>query len=311
MNPNPTVFISYSWDDNSHKVWVADLATRLRGDGVDAVLDQWAAIPGDQLPNFMEKEIRNNDYVLIVCTPNYKYKSDNRDGGVGYEGDIMTAEITGMHNNRKYIPILARGTWQSAAPSWLKGKYYVDLSNDSMFEQGYNDLLATVQRSRPKAPPLGKSKQKVKKASTRDGLSPLEFEEPIKILGVIVDEVTVPKMDGTPKSALYRIPLRLSRTPSALWRKLFLEAWALPPRRTMMHRSQMASVLDDKVILDGTTIEEVARFHRETLVLCVETANNSEKSIKEEQRIEEEHKRQRQEEHEEKIKRIAKNIRFD
>lgn len=40
----------------------------------------------------MEKSIRDNDHVLVVCTPSYKRKSDERHGGVGYEGDIMTGE---------------------------------------------------------------------------------------------------------------------------------------------------------------------------------------------------------------------------
>ena len=53
--PTPRAFVSYSWDDDSHKKWVADLATALRSDGVDTTLDQWHTVPGDQLPAFMEK----------------------------------------------------------------------------------------------------------------------------------------------------------------------------------------------------------------------------------------------------------------
>ena len=37
--PTPRAFVSYSWDDDSHKKWVADLATALRSDGVDTTLD--------------------------------------------------------------------------------------------------------------------------------------------------------------------------------------------------------------------------------------------------------------------------------
>jgi hypothetical protein len=40
------------------------------------MLDQWATVPGDRLPHFMEKAIRENSYVLIICTPKYKEKSD-------------------------------------------------------------------------------------------------------------------------------------------------------------------------------------------------------------------------------------------
>ncbi|MDC0275838.1 toll/interleukin-1 receptor domain-containing protein [Verrucomicrobiales bacterium] len=107
---NPKAFVSYSWDDAPHKERVATLATELRGDGIETMLDQWHAIPGDQLPAFMEKEIRENDYVLITCTPNYKLKTDERKGGVGYEGDIMTAEVHTQGNHRKFIPILAKGS---------------------------------------------------------------------------------------------------------------------------------------------------------------------------------------------------------
>ena len=99
--------ISYSWDDDGHKTWVATLASKLREDGVTTILDQWHAVPGDQLPEFMEKQIRESDYVLIICTPNYRLKSDGRKGGVGYEGDIMTAEVQTKRNHRKFIPILA------------------------------------------------------------------------------------------------------------------------------------------------------------------------------------------------------------
>src|SRR5450755_4013835 len=99
MSTHPTAFVSYSWDDDFHKKWVAQLASRLRTDGVDVRLDQWHAVPGDQLPHFMEREIRDNNYVIVVCTQHYKKKSDSRSGGVGYEGDIMTAEVFTKKND--------------------------------------------------------------------------------------------------------------------------------------------------------------------------------------------------------------------
>lgn len=103
---NPKAFISYAWETDEIKLWVKELAIKLRADGIDAKLDQWEVVPGDQMPHFMEKSVRDNDYVLIVCTPKYKSKSENRVGGVGYEGDIMTAEVLQNSNHRKFIPIL-------------------------------------------------------------------------------------------------------------------------------------------------------------------------------------------------------------
>jgi hypothetical protein len=92
---------------DEHRQWVLDFATRLRSDGVEVTLDQWHLHPGDQLPAFMEPAIRDNDYILIVCTPHYAERSNRRAGGVGYEGDIMTAEVFTQRNERKFIPVFA------------------------------------------------------------------------------------------------------------------------------------------------------------------------------------------------------------
>jgi TIR domain len=140
MPLHPTAFISYSWDDETHKKWVRDLATRLRTDGIDVRLDHWHTVSGDQLPEFMEREIRENDYVLVICTPKYKTKSEARIRGAGYEGDIITAEVLAKQNHGKFIPLLARGTWVEAAPSWLLGKRYVDLSDAARYDCEIIDL---------------------------------------------------------------------------------------------------------------------------------------------------------------------------
>jgi len=133
----PKAFISYSWDDEPHKDWVKALAARLRGEDVDVTLDRWAVAPGDQLPRFMETAVRENEFVLIVLTPNYKLKSDGRKGGVGYEGDIMTGEVFAGKDPRKFIPILRSGAWDESSPSWLGGKYGIDLSGDLYSEVHY------------------------------------------------------------------------------------------------------------------------------------------------------------------------------
>ena len=300
-------FMSYSWDDDQHKEWVAKLATNLRDDGVETILDQWHAGPGDQLPEFMERQIRENDYVLIICTPNYRLKSDGRKGGVGYEGDIMTAEVHNQRNHRKFIPILAQGTWENAAPSWLKGKYYIDLSSPDRYEKNYPDLIATLLGERQIAPPLRRPLQTSSKPQTKES-SP---SDPLRIIGVIVDEVTEPTMDGTPGSALYAVPFRLNRQPSSLWSEIFVRTWNRPPRFTTMHRSGIARVVGSKIILDGTTIDEVKRYHKETLILCVEKANEEEARILELRRQEEERRRQNTEQHRATVESMASELDFD
>lgn len=152
----PKVFISYSWDDEPHKNWVKDLAARLRNEGIDVNLDRWEVTPGAQLPEYMERSVRDNDFVLIVCTPQYKSRSDKRTGGVGYEGDIMTAEAFIQGNHQKFIPLLRKGEWRDAAPSWLLGKAYFDFRADPYSEDNYQELYTYLFDEREKAPPLGK-----------------------------------------------------------------------------------------------------------------------------------------------------------
>ena len=303
----PKAFISYSWDDDSHKKWVAGLATKLRADGVETILDQWHTAPGDQFPAFMEKEIRENDYVLIICTPNYRIKSDERQGGVGYEGDIMTSEVLSQSNHRKFIPILARDKWEDSAPSWLKGKRYIDLSTPELYKKNYPDLIATLLGERPVAPPL--------QTSSRPAYSkPMEEsppDEPIKIVDVIVDEVTEPTQDGTPGSALYTVPFRLNREPSSLWSGIFVQTWNSPPSFTSMHRPGIARVSGAKIVLDGTTIEEVKKYHRKTLMLCVDRANVEEANSLEHERRESERRLQQSEAHRKTVEDIADDLSFD
>ena len=312
MAQNPKVFISYSWDSEAHKSWVASLAGRLRNDGVEVRLDQWHTVPGDQLPSFMEREIRENEFVLIICTPNYKAKSDMRLGGVGYEGDIMTAEVFSSKNDRKFIPILKEGIWAASAPSCLSGKYYVDLSREEGCEDQYYDLLTTLHGKRESPPPLGPVPDfgKKQKPTQQSRTSAADIIEPIRIEGMIIDGITEPKLDGTPRSALYSIPFRLNRKPSHIWEQIFLNEWEMPPHYTSMHRPGIASVVGDRIILDGTTINEVKKYHRDTLVLCVEEANKKEAEYINKMEAEEERRRQQSEQHKKHISEIADDIEF-
>src|SRR5690606_7761410 len=153
--------------------------------------------------------------VLIICTPQYKSKSENRIGGVGYEGDIMTAEVLQTSNHRKFIPILKAGTKETSIPSWLQGKYYVDLSNQNHYKNNYSDLKTTLLNVREKAPELGRIATKGKSSdNSKNNVKPVSEDEPIKIKGIVIDEITQPSNDGTAGSALYKIPFELNRTPS-------------------------------------------------------------------------------------------------
>jgi TIR domain len=138
--PAPITFISYSHDSPEHKRWVLDLATRLRGNGVDAILDQWDLGPGGDLPHFMEQAISKSSRVLMICTGRYVEKANQGAGGVGYEKMIVTAELLRQIGSNRVIPIV-RQAGTRVLPTFLGSKLYIDLSTADQFETGFDQLL--------------------------------------------------------------------------------------------------------------------------------------------------------------------------
>jgi hypothetical protein len=78
-----------------------------------------------------------------------------------------------------------------------------------------------------------------------------------------------------------------------------------------MHRPGIARVSRNKVILTGTTIEEVEKYHRNTLLLAVDAANKAEGQILAEREQKQREEAERNRRHLEKIQEAAKRLRFD
>lgn len=153
----PRVFVSYSWDDDAHKTWVLEFATNLQGEsGVQVILDRWHLHPGQERLHFMEQAVSTSDFVIVVATPNYKHRADNRLGGVGYEAGAITGELAGNFTIDKFIPALRNGSFQDSIPIYLKGRVGVDLSNDPYKPSEYEQLIRTVYGEPLQPPLLGK-----------------------------------------------------------------------------------------------------------------------------------------------------------
>lgn len=151
------VFISYSHDSQEHKLWVLNLATRLRINGVDAILDQWDLGPGGDLPHFMEQSISRSARVLMVCTERYVEKANAGTGGVGYEKMIVTPDLVARIGSNKVIPIV-RQIGLPKLPTFLSSKLYIDLSTADKFETGFDQILREILNAPLfQKPPLGVS----------------------------------------------------------------------------------------------------------------------------------------------------------
>lgn len=132
------------------------LATELMGKGIDTVLDQWDLELGANLAKFMEFGLRESDRVLVVCTDNYNSKSNSGIGGVGYENNILTAELMMNQNTTKFIPVIRSVTTDIKTPICLASRLYIDFSNDENIDQSLKQLVNEIYglKLRPK-PRLG------------------------------------------------------------------------------------------------------------------------------------------------------------
>lgn len=128
--------IAYTHDSDDHRDWVANLAVDLMDLGIDMIFDQMHLTLGADMMHFMEGLVRDANFVLMVLTDNYKRKVDARAGGAGYEGSIISAELyASVPNQGKFIPLLRSGSSDSAVPTFLKSRKYLDLRDGQDYEK--------------------------------------------------------------------------------------------------------------------------------------------------------------------------------
>ena len=145
-----TVFISYSRSDQAHENWVHELAMRLESDGLNVKFDQTGIKPGNGIPKFMEKSIPASDFVLVICTPEYKNRYEAGEGGVAYEGNIIAnAILRGDIKRDQVIPILRNDAAPDSIPLFIAGNMGVNLSDSNRYrEYQYEELLQVLHGNR-------------------------------------------------------------------------------------------------------------------------------------------------------------------
>jgi hypothetical protein len=102
----------------------------------------------------MERAIRESDFVLCICTPQYKERFDTRVGGAGYEANLMSAEALATGNERKFFALLRAGEPLHSLPSWLLGKRFLDFRGEPYPDSSHEALVSHLHGVDPQAPPV-------------------------------------------------------------------------------------------------------------------------------------------------------------
>ncbi|MFE3898544.1 MULTISPECIES: toll/interleukin-1 receptor domain-containing protein [unclassified Priestia] len=157
MKDNPKVFISYAHDTELFADKVLTFSNKLRLDGIDASIDQYEESPPEGWPRWMENQIRNADYVLVICTPTYLRKINEtvkKTGrGVNWEIGIVYQYLYDAYgNNTKFIPIIFDEFSQDDTPIPLKGATFYFPDNSKSYSKLKNRLFGIKPAEKP---PLG------------------------------------------------------------------------------------------------------------------------------------------------------------
>jgi hypothetical protein len=140
---SPELFIQYTHIDDAYLELALAFSDKLRQDGLDAMIDRYAPNPPEGWPNWMTKQLRDSDYVLVLCSAD-NLSRFNKDitppRGVGgtYEAHLIQQYLyeTGVVNT-KFVPVLLRATDIDYIPDALRAFTHYDVSGTA----GYEALL--------------------------------------------------------------------------------------------------------------------------------------------------------------------------
>lgn len=145
METNSRVFISYAYNTKEFSNRVLTFANMLKDKYIDVMLDQYIEDPVEGWPTWIETNIRNSNYVLVICTKEYAskvYESKEENGkGVKWEKNIVYQCIYDNYsNNNKFIPIILDGSSSEDVPIPLKGATFYFPDQPESFEKLCNRL---------------------------------------------------------------------------------------------------------------------------------------------------------------------------
>lgn len=290
-----SVFISYQHAD---KRLAAGLQDGLEELGYFVWRDEGELLVGDSIVERVTAALDQIDFVVALIS-----KSSVASPWCQKEVSLaMTGEIA--QSGVKVLPVRIDGV---EMPASLKDKLYVEVHGDDV-GQATERLAASIQRHLAPARVIPTRRARVRSQAQSGEGEPVDA--PIRITGVDEKGLGRPRNDGTRGSALYLVPLRLSRRPSQNWSTYFERTWNGGLFSTM-HRPGIASVSGDRILLDGTTVEEVAQYHLDTVRRTVAEANEWERRYRAAEQLDQQRQANAEAERQDRIRSALNGMNFD
>jgi hypothetical protein len=122
----PVVFLSYAHESPAHDNRVLELYRLLRRNGVEAVIDRVAERHRQDWPQWMGKQLRRADFVLVIASAEYWRRAEGESPskvGRGLQHEARLIRDMLYADNHKWfpriLPILFEGHTPEEIPAWL------------------------------------------------------------------------------------------------------------------------------------------------------------------------------------------------
>ena len=151
----PKVFLSYSHDSQEHEAKVLALADRLRGAGIDAALDQYESFPPGGWIHWMRRQLRDAQFILVVCTQTYRRRWDGEEkAGLGlgatYESQSIQQLLYDAGGvNERFLPVLLAESDRQHVPLELRQYTHFPLYSEEGYEGLYRLLTNQPKIQKP------------------------------------------------------------------------------------------------------------------------------------------------------------------
>lgn len=166
--------VSYAWGTDEQDLRVKTLVDQLIGDGIEVTYDRYDLHDGADVNAFMEQVAARGNIrkVIALCTPKYVQRMNDRQGGSGQEGMIMSPGVYQQlrdsvnpeagEQSRRFIPVIFERNPELPedghyhVPTMFGSMKYIDMTTPASYDVNYDQLLRFL-LDKPEwiRPPLG------------------------------------------------------------------------------------------------------------------------------------------------------------
>lgn len=149
----PSCFVSYAWGDERQERWVRGMSKDMENAGVEVILDRKDNPQlGANVARFVSR-IEQSDFVVVVGTPLYRRKYENKISAAGSvvaaEVDLINLRLVGTEEEKaSVIPLLLEGNERESFPPFVRGKVYGSFVEEESYFPSLFDLILTLYQIR-------------------------------------------------------------------------------------------------------------------------------------------------------------------